>query len=149
MKLSMSKREITLYVVDIFIAINKLNRYTSKFTDAETFKWSELEWDASIRELEIIGEATKILIHSDILSNDKYRKIVDFRNIISHGYFGIDEEEVFIIIKEKLAILSDDLIELIKHKNISIKEAISLAIEENILNKKLTDFLNDLQNKVH
>jgi len=145
----MFKRETTLYIVDIFIAINKLHRYTSKFTDAETFKWSELEWDASIRELEIIGEATRALINSDILSNDKYRKIVDFRNMISHGYFGIDEEEVLMIIKEKLEILSDELIELIKLKNISINEAISLAIKENSLNKKLTEFLNNLQNKVN
>jgi len=149
MRLSMFKRETTLYIVDIFIAINKLHRYTSKFTDAETFKWSELEWDASIRELEIIGEATRALINSDILSNDKYRKIVDFRNMISHGYFGIDEEEVLMIIKEKLEILSDELIELIKLKNISINEAISLAIKENSLNKKLTEFLNNLQNKVN
>lgn len=145
----MSKREITLYIVDIFIAINKLQRYTEKFSDAQTFKWSELEWDASIRELEIIGEATKVLINSDILSNDKYRKIVDFRNMISHGYFGIDEDEVFMIIKDKLDIFSDELIELIKLQNISINEAINLAVEENILNKKLTEFLNNLQNKVN
>jgi len=145
----MSKRDITLYIVDIFIAINKLNRYTSKFTDAQTFKWNELEWDASIRELEIIGEATKVLINSDILANDKYRKIVDFRNMISHGYFGIDEEEVFIIIKEKLAILNDELIELIHFKNISIIEAIDLAIEENNVNVKLTKYLEELRKKVN
>jgi len=144
----MSKREITLYIVDIFIAINKLHRYTSKFTDAETFKWSELEWDASIRELEIIGEATKVLINSDILSNNKYRKIVDFRNMISHGYFGIDEDEVFMVIKERLETLNDELMELIKVKNISIMEAINLAIQENSFNKKLTEFLKNLRNKV-
>ena len=78
----MSKRDESLYIVDIFIAIDKINRYTDKFTKADDFKWSELEWDASLRELEIIGEATNKLISLNVLENKKYRKIVDFRNSI-------------------------------------------------------------------
>ena len=50
-----------------------------------------MEWDATLRRLEIIGEATKYLITMDILNNREYRKIVDFRNVISHAYFGVDE----------------------------------------------------------
>lgn len=145
----MSKRDFTLYIVDIFIAINKIQRYTKKFTNAEDFRWSELEWDASLRELEIIGEATKALINSNILENNKYRRIVDFRNLITHAYFGIDEDEVFSVIKEKLNTLHEELITLIKTKNISINEAISLAIEENIKTTQLTNYLKHLQNKVN
>lgn len=145
----MSKRDFTLYIVDIFIAINKIQRYTKKFANAEDFRWSELEWDASLRELEIIGEATKALINSNILENNKYRRIVDFRNLITHAYFGIDEDEVFSVIKEKLNTLHEELITLIKTKNISINEAISLAIEENIKTTQLTNYLKHLQNKVN
>ena len=97
----MSKRDISLYIVDIFIAINKIQRYTQKFSNAQDFKWSELQWDATIRELEIIGEATNNLIKSQILENNKYRKIVDFRNVIIHGYFGIDEDEVWSVVQDK------------------------------------------------
>jgi uncharacterized protein with HEPN domain len=141
----MSKRDITLYIVDIFIAINKIQRYTKQFATAEDFKWSELQWDASIRELEIIGEATNMLIKSNILENEKYRKIVDFRNIIIHGYFGIDEDEVWGVIQDKLVPFLDELKMIIQHQNIDIKNAVSYAKEENFKNREIIEFLNSVK----
>ena len=141
----MSKRHVSLYIIDIFIAINKIQRYTQKFDNAEDFKWSELDWDATIRELEIIGEATNNLIKSQILKNDKYRKIVDFRNVIIHGYFGIDEDEVWNVIKDKLISFFDELRNIIKEQNIHIEDAISCAIDENFRNKELVEFLNSVK----
>lgn len=141
----MSKRDISLYIVDIYIAINKIQRYTQKFTSAEELKWSELEWDATIRELEIIGEATNKLIKLEVLKNDKYRKIVDFRNIIAHGYFGIDEDEVWSIIKDKLTLFFLELQNLVTEKNIDIKDAISYSKDENFKNKEIVEFLNNVK----
>lgn len=141
----MSKRDISLYIVDIYIAINKIQRYTQKFTSAEELKWSELEWDATIRELEIIGEATNKLIKLEVLKNDKYRKIVDFRNIIAHGYFGIDEDEVWSVIKDKLTLFFLELQNLVTEKNIDIKDAISYSINENFKNKEIVEFLNNVK----
>jgi len=140
----MSKRDNSLYIVDIFIAINKIQRYTKKFTNADDFKWSELEWDATIRELEIIGEATNTLIKSEILENKKYRKIVDFRNIIIHGYFGIDEDEVWSVVTNKLTLFYKDLKSIIIEKNIFVQDAILFAKDENLKNKELVKFLNNL-----
>ena len=48
MKYYMSKREVSLYIVDIFIAIDKIKRYTNKFNNSDDFFYSELEWDATI-----------------------------------------------------------------------------------------------------
>lgn len=141
----MSKRDISLYIVDIFIAINKIQRYTKKFTNAEDFKWSELEWDATVRELEIIGEATNNLIKSQILENNKYRKIVDFRNVIIHGYFGIDEDEVWSVVQDKLTSFFNDLKNIVEEQNINIEDAISYAIDENFRNKDLVEFLNSVK----
>lgn len=138
----MSKRDVSLYVVDILIAINKIQRYSAKFSNAEEFKWSELEWDATLRELEIIGEATNKLIKFDILNNERYRKIVDFRNLIIHGYFGIDEDEVWIVITTKLDSFLEDLLQTSNRMQIDIKQAIEFAKEENYKNSLLVDFLN-------
>ena len=88
------------------------------------------------------GEATRILIESNILENKKYRKIVDFRNIIAHGCFGLDEDEVYIVVKEKLVLFENELIQLIQENSIEIKEAILLTIEEN---KKVTPLIDYLQ----
>ncbi len=141
----MSKRDISLYIVDIFIAINKIQRYTQKFSNAQDFKWSELQWDATIRELEIIGEATNNLIKSQILENNKYRKIVDFRNVIIHGYFGIDEDEVWSVIQDKLTSFFNDLKNIVEEQNINIEDAISYAVDENLRNKELVEFLNSVK----
>jgi uncharacterized protein with HEPN domain len=134
-------RDISLYIVDIFIAINKIKRYTAKFQTADEFLWSEVEWDATIRELEIIGEATKHLLNNGVLDK-KYRKIVDFRNVISHGYFGIDEDEVWFVIKEKLDEFFDDLLDVIKSNNINILKALEFAKVENSKNEKLVEFMD-------
>ena len=67
----MSKRDVEFYFIDIFIAIYKIKLYTSKFTNGEDLLNSMLEWDATIRELEIIGEATNSLIKLKVLDNKK------------------------------------------------------------------------------
>ena len=47
----MSDRDVSFYIVDILIAINKIKRYTKDIDNAEELLNSELEWDATIREL--------------------------------------------------------------------------------------------------
>ena len=137
-------RDASFYIVDILIAILKSKEYTKKFSNASEFKWSMLEWDATIRQLEIIGEAVKHLIRLNILDNSKYRKIVDFRNLITHAYFGIDEDEVWYVVNSKLDELFNELKEISIEKNINLKDAIECAIEENFKNQKLVKKLKGL-----
>ena len=139
-------RDISLYIVDILIAINKIKRYTSKFANAQEFKWSELEWDATLKELEIVGESIKQLLREEKL-DASYRKIVDFRNIIVHSYFGIDEDEVWYVITKKLDELYKDIFSLAKE--IDIQEAIESAKIENCQNPKVIAFLNKLQKDLY
>ena len=67
--------------------------------------------DAIIRNFEIIGEASSNIPQE---VRDKYpfvewRKISDFRNVLAHGYFGIDYEIMWEIIKNKLPDLQRNL----------------------------------------
>jgi len=144
----MYKRDISLYIVDIFIAIDKIKRYTKNFNSADIFKWSELEWDATIRELEIIGEATNSLIKNNFLENKEYRKIVDFRNILAHEYFGIDEEEVWDVITYKLDNLHQNLIQLTIENKISLNKAIDYAKKEYVQNQNTLNFLAQLEKEL-
>jgi len=123
--------------------MDKIHRYTNKFDNAQDLLNSELEWDAAIRELEIIGEATNYLLKSNQIDS-KYRRIVDFRNQIIHGYFGIDENIVFDVIKNKLPSYYDDLFELSKLQKIDILKAINASKKENAGNNKALNFLNKL-----
>ena len=130
----MSNRDITLYIVDIFIAIDKLEIYIKDFNTPDQLLYSDIHWDACIRELEIIGEATKFLLNNDLLDT-QYRRIVNFRNQIIHGYFGIDENIVWDILKNKLPIYQVDLEEMIHSQNIDLIHAINHAKNE-FSNKK-------------
>lgn len=140
----MYKRDESFYFVDIFIAHNKIVRYIKKFDNAQDLLWSELEWDATIRELEIIGEATNTLIKQNVIKNQKFRKIVDFRNLVIHGYFGIDENEVWEVLQNKLDIFINDLKIIIEEKNINLTLAINYAKNENTKNQNIINFLNSL-----
>jgi len=140
----MFKRDESFYLIDIFIARNKISRYIAKFDNAQDLLWSELEWDATIRELEIIGEATNTLIKLELIDNKQFRKIVDFRNLIIHGYFGIDENEVWEVLHNKLDIFIQDLNNIINEKNVYLKDAIEYAKKENHKNANVLEFLDKL-----
>lgn len=140
----MPKRDIALYIVDIFVAIDKIWRYTSRFSDAQEFLYSELSWDASIRELEIVGEATKHLLVDNILP-ENYRRIVNFRNQINHAYFGIDENIVWDVIQNKLPLYNNELKAVVKQKNIDLKIAIEEIRKENYHNEATLILLDELE----
>jgi uncharacterized protein with HEPN domain len=116
----MSNRDITLYIVDILIAIDKIKRYTKNIDNAEELLHSELEWDATIRELQVIGDAMNRILNRNHLDNS-YRRIVDFRNQIVHGYFGIDHNIVWQVINDKLGDLNKDIIEFVKSMLAEVK----------------------------
>jgi len=136
----MSKRESELYLIDILIAYDKILRYTNSFETGDDLLHSEMEWDATIRELEIIGEATKNLIQEGIIGNNN-RRIVDFRNQISHGYFGIDADIVLDIIQNKLP----NFTKMLQKLSLNLESAINLSIVENHHNKNTLKLLETLK----
>ena len=76
--------------------------------DARTF-------DAVVRNLEIVGEATK-KIPEEIRSQRpqvEWKRIAGLRDILIHEYFGVDAEIVWDIIKNKLPPLEKEVAELL------------------------------------
>ena len=132
----MSKRESTFYLVDLFLAIYKIKKYTRAFSSAEALMYDELHWDAVMRELQIVGETISALQKQKIL-DDQYRKIVDFRNVITHAYFGIDKSVVWDVVINKLPKLENDMRLLCKEQSIDLSEALEDLIEEEKENNHL------------
>ena len=99
----MSKRDERLFVYDIRDSVDAILSYVNGMSFDE-FENDRKTYSAVIRELEIIGEATKHL--SEDLTNRyseiEWRDIQDFRNILIHEYFGVDFEIVWNAIKEDL-----------------------------------------------
>lgn len=95
-------RDILLCVKDILECIERIEEYVGDM-DYEKFIQPSQTFDAIIRRLEIIGEASKY-IPKDIREKYKeipWKQIVGMRNRITHAYFGIDSKIVWKIIKEE------------------------------------------------
>ena len=142
------QRDITLFIVDVFVAIVKIQEYIEPFDDEDEFRHSSLHWDASIRQLEVIGEALNHLLEDEYfasVSPKYFRKIVNFRNVIAHGYFGIDTEEVWDVICNKLILLDTDLQEVVHSEKIDLSLALEKTMNEyTVLNDKT--IINYLKN---
>ena len=144
----MSDRKVDFFIVDIFIAVDKVKRYSNKFNSGEELLYSELEWDAVIRELEIIGEAVNNLLRLEFLGNE-YRIIVDFRNQINHGYFGINSNIVWDIVTNYITQFRNELLDIIKLEKVDLIEAIMCAKEDNKFSKKTIGFLDNLTTEIN
>lgn len=139
-----NERIIELFLFDIYIAILKIKKVANEFNSAEQLKKDFRSWDSIIREFEIIGEACKHLLNNKIL-DEKYRKIVDFRNQISHAYFGIDADIVWQIIHQKLGDFEKIVLSLINQVEPNLKdELIDSFTEDN----KYFDFIVEKLNKL-
>lgn len=126
-------RAIELFIVDIFVAARKVEEYTRIFHDASSLRHDSLHWDATIRQLEVIGEALNNLLDDEKfqgLAPGYFRKVVNFRNAIAHGYFGIDEEEVWNVVDQHLETLQTDLTKIVTTGKIDLRQAIAGEIEE-------------------
>ena len=64
------------------------------------------------RELQIIGEAMlqlKALSPETASSFTEHERIIGFRHVLVHGYYNLDPDLVWLVIKEKLPILRGEL----------------------------------------
>ena len=96
-------REYEDYLADLLDAIKKIEDFIVGL-EFETFKKDEKTIFAVIRALEIIGEATKH-VPDDIriqYQEVPWKDMAGMRDVLIHDYFGVDEETVWLTVKEKI-----------------------------------------------
>ena len=99
----MSKRDIKLYINDIISAISKIEKYTKNISFSK-FSQDDKTIDAVIRNIEIIGEASKN-IPKEIQDKNidiPWRMISSMRNKVAQEYFGVDVDILWKTIKEDI-----------------------------------------------
>lgn len=104
-------REWRFYLDDMIEFSEKVICYTEGF-DQHRFVASGLNYDATIRNLELIGEAANH-IPDEVQENNlqiPWRMIIATRNRLIHGYLGIDNDTVWSIIETDIPELLELLI---------------------------------------
>lgn len=96
-------RDEWLHLEDVRTCCQKVLRFSEGMT-FEAFRSDEKTFDAVIRNLEIIGEASK---HSsqEIRNrnpNVSWRGMTGFRDIVSHAYFTVNAHIVWDIVETKI-----------------------------------------------
>lgn len=100
------QRRLEQLISDILTAIDRITEYVAT-ADESRFLSTPLVQDAVIRNLEVIGEAGRIIAtrfpafadaNPDIAPSDAY----GMRNLLAHGYFRIDLSIVWKTIKNDL-----------------------------------------------
>jgi uncharacterized protein with HEPN domain len=97
------QREWRFYLDDMATFANKVQTYTQDLTQA-AFVGNELAYDATLRNLELIGEAATH-IPADIREANPeipWRLIVATRNRLVHAYLGIDDDTIWSIIQDDI-----------------------------------------------
>ena len=92
-----------------------LEDFTKGYTQ-EKFFIDKLHHSAVIRQLEIIGEATKHLASNFRKRYPKieWKEIAGMRDVLIHAYFGVNLEKVWHAVKEEVPTLKKQILEILE-----------------------------------
>jgi uncharacterized protein with HEPN domain len=105
------KKNNLIYLNHILNSIERIDVYTAGMEKGD-FLFNNLVQDGTIRQIEIIGEATKNLSQD---FREKYRQvpwsdIAGMRDRLSHHYFGVDLHAIWNTVKVDIPKLKDDIL---------------------------------------
>ena len=100
------RREWRFYVDDMIGFAEKVQSFTDGM-DQDTFVSDALTYDATLRNLELIGEAAAHIPGAirETYPEIPWRTMVSTRHRIAHGYLGIDDDIIWDIIQNDIPVL--------------------------------------------
>lgn len=96
-------REWTIYVRDMVACCDRVIAYTDGLS-REAFDERGMAFDATVRNLELLGEAARQL-PDEVRARTpeiEWRKLIGLRNVLIHSYFGVDEDILWDLVQNKV-----------------------------------------------
>lgn len=108
-------RDYKFFLTDIFESIEKILEFT-KDMNFEEFVEDDKTASAVVRKLEIIGEASKNIPNqiTKKYTTVPWKEMAKTRDKLIHGYFVLDYEIVWKVVKERLPIIKPELEKVLK-----------------------------------
>lgn len=104
-----------VYLTHILECIQSIESYLPN--GKKDYFSSKMTQDAVIRNLEIIGEATKNISEELKLKNSHlpWKETAGLRDVLIHEYFGVDNEIVWNVVEKELPKLKENITGLIEN----------------------------------
>ena len=103
-----------VYIRHIIDAITRIREYLHGIDEVE-FRRNYLVQDGVIRQLEIIGEATKQISQGtrDVYPNIPWKDMAGMRDKLIHDYFGVDVDQVWLTACNDIPVLEIEIKEVL------------------------------------
>lgn len=113
----MSERDDSVYLNDMLDSIAAIREFIAG-VDYPAFLGDRKTYSATVRELEVIGEASGKISETFKAQHPEidWRTVKDFRNVLAHEYFNINSEILWDIIQNKLKPLQERIAVLVKNR---------------------------------
>lgn len=100
------ERDWRLYISDMIEFCERIVSYTDGL-DLESFEEDRRTYDATMRNIELIGEAANRLPHRirEAYPDIPWRGVVDMRNRVLHDYMGIRNEAIRDVVRNHVPAL--------------------------------------------
>lgn len=102
-----SSRHWRCYLNDMIEFCERILYYTSGVSDQQAFVTDGRTFDATLRNLELLGEAARHVPPAVQASTERiaWREIIGMRNRLAHGYLSIDNHVVWQTVQTEVPIL--------------------------------------------
>jgi uncharacterized protein with HEPN domain len=112
-------RNVTLYLRDIVQNMRDTQEFIAGLS-YDDFSTDKKTFNAVVRAIEIIGEAAKNVPDSvrNKYADIPWKEMAGMRDKVIHFYFGVDQEAVWVAVKERIPALMPLIEQILRERNV-------------------------------